>query len=777
METKIIKSKGARHIPIFSILLAFLFLSIIGYSADANRSIANIQTFSRLYGYVKYFYPSDEAAAMDWDSFAVYGVKKVEKIRNNLELKKILEELFLPIAPALLIYKSGQEVKFSLSTITPPTKTKEDMKVVAWQHLGVGFGSFSSCYKSVRLNRKTILSNSPDDFWTMTNCIDAIPFRGKEIKFKAAVKSVEGGGQLWLRVDREKGQIGFFDNMDNRPIQSSQWGYYEISGPVAADALQICYGFLLKGSGAMNVDDFQLYLKKNNQSESWELVPIKNPSFEADKEGEAPSQWSCQDKETYTVQVTSATAASGSKSVSIKSPPVIISGPLPDFQPLPKIGDHIAKDIGAGLSCLMPIALYGTETYTYPQAPEKTLALLNDNVKREIPQNPGSLSGDDLYVRLADIVIAWNVFQHFYPYFDVVQTNWQAALAEALANAYQDKNQLDFLKNLKKFTAKLKDGHGYVSLKGDNSKSYHLPVSWDWIEKQLVITTIYDETLANIQVGDVVVRINGVTAKDALENEEQYISASTPDRKRFLALFDLLTGEKNTKFHLEIKRNGKTYHEILYATSSIQDFYALSRKNAIQSKMLEKGIYYLNLDRITMEEINQLMRELTNAKAIICDLRGYPNSNHQLINHLLKEKDTAKWMWIPQVIYPDYENVTYQKIGWNMEPIQPHLTAKIVFIINSRAISYAESYLSFIEGYKLATIVGQPSAGTNGDVNPFDLPGGYTIYWTGMRVVKHDGSQHHGVGIIPNVRVERTIKGIKEGRDEFLEKALEIARQ
>jgi len=129
------------------------------------------------------------------------------------------------------------------------------------------------------------------------------------------------------------------------------------------------------------------------------------------------------------------------------------------------------------------------------------------------------------------------------------------------------------------------------------------------------------------------------------------------------------------------------------------------------------------------------------------------------------------------LIFPDYENVTFQKLGWEMEPLPPALTAKIVFIINSKAISYAESYLSFIEGYKLATLVGQPSAGTNGDINPFELPGRYTISWTGMRVVKHDGSQQHGVGIIPHVLVERTIKGIREGRDEFLEQALEIARQ
>ena len=97
-------------------------------------------------------------------------------------------------------------------------------------------------------------------------------------------------------------------------------------------------------------------------------------------------------------------------------------------------------------------------------------------------------------------------------------------------------------------------------------------------------------------------------------------------------------------------------------------------------------------------------------------------------------------------------------------------------ITDSRAISYAESCLSFFEGYKLATIVGEPSAGTNGNVNPIDICGLYTVRWTGMYVVKHDGSQHHGIGILPNVAVQKTIQGVREGRDEFLEKAIEMAR-
>ncbi len=66
------------------------------------------------------------------------------------------------------------------------------------------------------------------------------------------------------------------------------------------------------------------------------------------------------------------------------------------------------------------------------------------------------------------------------------------------------------------------------------------------------------------------------------------------------------------------------------------------------------------------------------------------------------------------------------------------------------------------------------TAGTNGNINQRDLPLGYRMFWTGMQVLKHDGSRHHGVGIIPTVKVSKSMRGIRQGRDEQLERALAL---
>lgn len=133
-------------------------------------------------------------------------------------------------------------------------------------------------------------------------------------------------------------------------------------------------------------------------------------------------------------------------------------------------------------------------------------------------------------------------------------------------------------------------------------------------------------------------------------------------------------------------------------------------------------------------------------------------------------------MFVPETAYPDQQQIQLRESGWNMKPQKPHIQGKVIFITDGRAISYAESYMGFIKDFKLATIIGQPTAGTNGNVNPFTLPGGYRISWTGMLVKNHDGSKHHLKGIVPDIYLKRTIKAVSEGRDEFYEKALELVK-
>jgi hypothetical protein len=43
---------------------------------DQGMFLQNLETFSRLYGYVRWFHPSDEAQEIDWDKLLYMAFKK-----------------------------------------------------------------------------------------------------------------------------------------------------------------------------------------------------------------------------------------------------------------------------------------------------------------------------------------------------------------------------------------------------------------------------------------------------------------------------------------------------------------------------------------------------------------------------------------------------------------------------------------------------------------------------------------------------------------------------
>ncbi|GAB3202949.1 C-terminal processing protease CtpA/Prc [Pontibacter aydingkolensis] len=756
-------------------LLLLLFISVVSHTyAQQDRKIDNATAFTNLYGYVRYFHPSDEAASIDWNRFAIYGQQKVANCKTPQELQKTLTALFQPIAPTVKVYLEGDEVQFDPKELTP-NKVKK-YKTVAWQHLGLGMGDERSPYKSTRTNRAVTYKTATAKFGSAAKTIDAQNYIGQEFVYKAKVKLADGPGtgHLWARVDNSNSKSIFFDNMTDRPIKSEDWAHYEIKGKISSDATKLHIGAFLMGSGEINLDDISLQINDNG---TWKEV--YSEKFTSQKVGETTRSFSNDRANSkpipgYLFTIAQNTGNEEDKWYSIKSEKVAEkqkkSGLL--YQAYPKVGEYTSKSIGGGLKAVIPLALYGTENQTYPAADKTSLEDLKSNLEA-MPAK--EIVGADLYTRLGDITITWNIFQHFYPYFDVAQTDWYRDLRDALARAYTDKTAIDFQKNLQQLTAKLKDGHIRVAA-GESKATYQLPIEWEWIEGKLVITDVLDASIP-LSKGDIVTGINGMLAEAFFAEVHKHISAATEGWLNHRAKTESLLGEEGTEVRLTVLKPDNSTAELLLKRS-------LSRMKAVSAlpqsdniKELADGVMYINIDTAPMEEIKKFMPQLQQSKAIICDLRGYPNGNHELIQYLMSSADTSRrWIQIPQIIYPDQEKlVDYEKANWLMKPKRPQLTAKIIFLIDGSAISYAESYMSFIEHYKLATIVGQPTAGTNGNVNPFTLPGGYYISWTGMKVQKHDGSQHHGVGILPNVYVEKTIQGMREGRDEFLEKAMEIA--
>jgi C-terminal processing protease CtpA/Prc len=749
------KPVKAYTLIVLSSILLIAFCVDIQTASAQDQQIQNLRAFAKLYGYIKFFHPSDPASQIDWDKFAIYGCERVKDAQDINELRSSLEELFNPVAPTAQIYLTPEKPE-------PLIKASQDKtaKVVTWQHLGVGLGG-AHLYKSIRTNRENIVATAGSSFGTVTQAVDATELRGRQIKYTASVRanvsSSGNQGQLWLRVDRENKQMGFFDNMNDRPIKSNEWHEYEITGHVADDAVSVVFGCFLKGMGQIWVDDVKLFVKEPNGD--WNPIAINNPGFE-ESANSKPAMWAAASPG-YTYKVTSENPRQGKSSCLIENTGNKFTGVL--FAKMPALGELIDKELCDGLSCQIPLALPDVSNEAHGAENKEAFNALSSHLEKI---NTTDLTADNEFVRLADIVIAWNIFQHFYPYFDVVGTDWDAALTKMLKKALADQNEEDFFDTLRLLVAMIHDGHGGVYCQSQNTQ-VGLPFLVDWIEDKAVI--VFAKDTDNFKVGDIVVSIDGVPAQEVLAKEGMYISGS-PQWKRSKALHRFGYGKEGSTAKIIIKRDNQPLE--ITAARDTREYLTEPKKYLFEE--IEDGIFYVDLDKMDMPEIAPKIEDLANAKGIIFDLRGYPKNTVEIISHLLTTADTSSaWMRTPRTVYPDRENSSgYMHHSWLIPTKKPHIQGKVVFIIDGRAISYAESYMSFIENYRLADIVGQPTAGTNGNVNAFNLPGGFRVTWTGMKVVKHDGSQHHLIGIQPTVPAHRTIQGVLEGRDEFLEKAL-----
>src|SRR5262249_51895504 len=137
-----------------------------------------------------------------------------------------------------------------------------------------------------------------------------------------------------------------------------------------------------------------------------------------------------------------------SRRISNQDPFFLSLGKRTKVEGLPDPGKPYLSELGGGVSCLVSLALYTDSGGTLPHAAV-------DAAKPAASRKPDGFlpSGNDRATRLATIAQAWNVFQHFYPYFDVVKTDWPSALRQALTAAAKDADERAFLITLRRLVA------------------------------------------------------------------------------------------------------------------------------------------------------------------------------------------------------------------------------------------------------------------------------------------------------------------------------------
>lgn len=745
---------------LFLLIISILVPSLFCASSGPDKiKIENLRAFAKLYGYVKYFHPSDEASEIDWDKFALYGTDLVLKARTSEELKSCLLKLFFPIAPAMQLLSPGENPK--------PYKNPENTETllpVAWQHIGVSIDP-DSRYRSRRTNR--ILEGDFSD--SISNYASIENSNCKKIKLSAQMKAEFEGTKSFCNLilslyDSKTYSTIVSKSLINNSGRQDEWKLYEIELEIPSKSFNyIIIKTCLSGTGKVWIDDLKLTAFSDNGKEK--NIALENPGFEELNDKGYPKEWTDDLSYSYDFLATESNSFEGKRSLMIMNVPGRLPGSL--FEYMPKPEELIQKDIGAGLKCVIPLFLWSDENHTLGPQTENTLKELQNSLSK-ISLEAFSV-GDEAH-RLADIIIAWNILQHFYPYFDIVKTDWDDVLTLTFEKALASKTEGDYFNTLRWMIAQLKDGLGMIKkLVGEQKSS--LSFWMEWVEGKLIITTSKESE--KFRKGDIILEINGIPTEKYYQEESQYISGSDQWKRVAFINYSLLQGNAGTEINLKLDRDGS----IIDTVAVYNDKDLPPDRELEEVTEIEKGIWYIDLNRAAADEVKSKIENIINSKGVIFDLRGYPR-NFIYLGYLSNvPMQSAIWR-VPQIIYPDREKLlNYDESSrWWITPDKRTIKGKIVFLTNARAIGTAETVMGIIEYYRVGEIVGEPTAGTNGNPNSFTLPGKYQIKWTGMRVEKHDRSQHHLIGIQPTIPCSRTIKGVREGRDEQLEKALEVIK-
>jgi C-terminal processing protease CtpA/Prc len=403
----------------------------------------------------------------------------------------------------------------------------------------------------------------------------------------------------------------------------------------------------------------------------------------------------------------------------------------------------------------------------------------NPDFKNENPYSNMSYPDDGF--RLLSLFRYWNMINYFFPYKHLMDKDWNTKLIEYIPQFINAKNELEYELAAIQLIGDIQDTHANLWGGADKIDEWkganYSPVHVRFIENQLVVTDYYNEELKSqvgLQIGDIITKVNGIPIETMVKEKSKYYPASNiPTKLRDISA-DLLRSNSN---NIEIEfvsgnSNPQTKTLKLYPKDSL-DIYRWYRKSDDKSfKMLDNNIGYLTLQNIKEEDISQIKSEFKDTKGIIIDIRNYPSTfvPFSLGSYFISSMTPFVKFTNGSVNNPGEFTFTKElKIPSKGKTYK----GKLVVLVNELSQSQAEyTSMAFRAGDNTA-IIGSTTAGADGNVSAIMLPGGLRTMISGIGVNYPNGNETQRLGIVPDIEVQPSIEGIRQGKDELLEKAIE----
>ncbi|RXM37878.1 hypothetical protein BOQ62_19430 [Chryseobacterium sp. CH21] len=382
-------------------------------------------------------------------------------------------------------------------------------------------------------------------------------------------------------------------------------------------------------------------------------------------------------------------------------------------------------------------------------------------------------------ISLLELFRYWNYVEYFFPYKYETDQNWNTVLTEMIPTFLLVDNDENYHLALAELVTKTDDSHAYLSSKEIQLNLYgkrKVPVEYSYVEGKLVITKIKDTRSKNnspLHIGDAIYDIEGKTIPQMINILGKYVPASNSWGK-VNKIKDKLLFSNNDSISLKIERNGQNL-EIKTQTYLIKDIIHEKIMTPKKWKFVddEKKIGYVNMGIIEKKDLDEMYGDLKSAKSIIFDLRNYPKQTIIPLSYLLlPEPKTYYQFTFPDTSYPGKFYTRKNVIG-RKNP--EYYKGNVVVLVDENTQSQAETTTMMFKQHPKVKIIGSNTSGANGDVVIFKIADLDTRF-TGLGAYYPDGRETQRIGIIPDILIKPSIEGIKNGKDEILEKALEYIK-
>ncbi|NVJ22254.1 peptidase S41 [Myxococcus sp. AM011] len=385
---------------------------------------------------------------------------------------------------------------------------------------------------------------------------------------------------------------------------------------------------------------------------------------------------------------------------------------------------------------------------------------------------------DSLYpsreLRLLAGAKLWTVVRFFFAYPELMDRPWESRLPVLLEKLDAAKDATAYVLALAEATTWLQDAHTRVRGHPELQRFYGVipPVWVTDVDGKAVVVKVRDAASAQgLAPGDIIEKVDGEPIDARARRFAPYVAASLPGYHRDMTLLLALGGAEGSTAVLSVRGAQGPKEAKLIRTPRAK----LPPPTGASFRVMEGNIGFVDLGTLEVEQVPQMFEALKDTRGIVFDLRDYPRGTLWALGPYFDVKGSR-----PYAVYERPYVGGPQHVGWVKsvdalaEKGTPKYRGRTVTLIDSRAISQSEHTGLMLEAAADTVFVGSATAGTNGDVTQAVLPGGVTFYFTGQQVRHGDGRQLQRKGLEPHVLLRPTVAGLQAGRDELLERAVQL---